>query len=82
MGKLYRVWMDLKAAFTGQDSYSILESCEFGEDAAQRVYKEVLSSDVGMNTETRQLITFQQSELNASHDTVKKFREMHKAVHI
>jgi uncharacterized protein (TIGR02284 family) len=81
MGKIYRVWMDLKAAFTGQDSNAILESCEFGEDAAQRAYKEALDSDVEMNEETKQLITYQQSELKVSHDTVKNFRVLNKAVH-
>ena len=35
-GKLYRVWMDVKALFTGKDRQAILESCEFGEDAAQK----------------------------------------------
>ena len=37
-GKLYRVWMDLKANFTGSDRETILSSCEFGEDAAQKAY--------------------------------------------
>ncbi len=80
MGKIYRVWMDLKAAFTGQDRQAILESCEFGEDAAQRAYKEALSSDAEMSADTRQLITSQQSALKSAHDLVKKYRDMHKAV--
>jgi uncharacterized protein (TIGR02284 family) len=81
MGKIYRVWMDLKAAFTGQDRQAILSSCEFGEDAAQRAYRDALSSDAEMSAETRQLITSQQSELKSAHDTVKKYRDMHQAVH-
>ncbi|MEO6488900.1 MAG: PA2169 family four-helix-bundle protein [Ferruginibacter sp.] len=80
MGKIYRVWMDLKAAFTGHDRQSILESCEFGEDAAQKAYKEALSSDAEIDADTRQLITRQQSELKTAHDTIKKYRDMHKAV--
>src|SRR5688572_2985559 len=35
-GKIYRVWMDVKNTFTGADRESILASCEFGEDAAQK----------------------------------------------
>src|SRR5476651_2543090 len=35
-GKIYRVWMDVKAAFTGSDRKGILSSCEYGEDAAQK----------------------------------------------
>src|SRR5262249_50737728 len=44
-GKVYRIWMDLKAAITGKDRKAILASCEFGEDAAQRAYEQALSSD-------------------------------------
>ena len=47
-GKIYRVWMDVKAAFTGHDRKSILENCEFGEDAAQKAYKMALASDAEM----------------------------------
>ena len=80
MGKIYRVWMDLKAAFTGKDRQAILESCEFGEDAAQKAYKEALASDAEMTADTRQLITSQQAALKTAHDTIKKYRDMHKAV--
>src|SRR5687767_8160804 len=39
-GKVYHVWMDLKTTFSGDDTTSTLEACEFGEDAAQRAYQE------------------------------------------
>ena len=38
-GKLYRAWMDVKATFTGKDRQSLLDACEYGEDAAQKAYK-------------------------------------------
>ena len=38
MGKIYRVWMDVKAIFTGDDRHTILSNCEAGEDAVQRAY--------------------------------------------
>ena len=57
MGKIYRVWMDVKATFTGHDRQSALESCEFGEDAAQKAYRDALASDAEISADTRQLIT-------------------------
>lgn len=79
-GKIYRAWMDVKATFTGNNRQSILESCEFGEDAAQKAYREALASDAEINAETRQLITSQQASLKTSHDIIKKYRDLHKAV--
>jgi uncharacterized protein (TIGR02284 family) len=79
-GKLYRVWMDVKAVFSGKDRQAILENCEFGEDAAQKAYREALASDAEIDAETRQLITDQQSELKTAHDLIKKYRDAHKAV--
>jgi len=79
-GKLYRVWMDVKALFTGKDRQAILESCEFGEDAAQKAYRAALASDAEIPVETRQLITGQQSSLKKAHDLIKEYRDAHKAV--
>lgn len=79
-GKIYRVWMDIKATFTGHDRESVLESCEYGEDAAQEAYEDALASDAEMSVEMRQLITDQKAGLKNSHDAIKKYRDMHKAV--
>lgn len=79
-GKLYRVWMDAKAVFTGKDRQAILENCEFGEDAAQKAYKAALASDAEISAETRNLITDQQASLKTSHDLIKKYRDAQKAV--
>ncbi len=80
LGKIYRVWMDVKATFSGHDRQSVLESCEFGEDAAQKAYRDALASDAEISADTRQLITSQQASLKTSHDIIKKYRDMHKAV--
>ena len=80
LGKIYRVWMDVKATFTGHDRQSVLEACEFGEDAAQKAYRDALASDAEISADTRQLITSQQASLKTSHDIIKKYRDMHKAV--
>ncbi len=79
-GKIYRVWMDVKTTFTGHDRESVLDLCEFGEDAAQKAYKEAIASDAEMDANTRQLIAEQQSKLKASHDIIKNYRDLHKAV--
>lgn len=79
-GKVYRVWMDIKTLFSGHSRQSLLELCEFGEDAAQKAYTEALASDAEISAETRQVITNQQGKLKTSHDVIKKYRDLHKAV--
>ncbi|MGF1924296.1 MAG: PA2169 family four-helix-bundle protein [Bacteroidia bacterium] len=73
-GKIYRAWMDVKAVFTGHDRKTILNNCEFGEDAAQRAYKMALDED-GLSGNLRQLITEQKAELRVSHDEIKALRD-------
>jgi uncharacterized protein (TIGR02284 family) len=80
LGKIYRVWMDVKATFTGHDRQAILNSCEYGEDAAQKAYRDALASDTEIDATTRQLITSQQASLKTSHDLIKKYRDVNKAV--
>ncbi len=79
-GKIYRTWMDVKNTFTGSDRTSILSSCEFGEDAAQKAYNDALESDAEMDAETRQLIMEQKNSLKTSHDIIKKYRDLNKVV--
>lgn len=79
-GKIYRAWMDVKATFTGHDRESVLASCEFGEDAAQKAYDAALESDAEMTADIRQLIANQKASLKTSHDVIKKYRDMHDAV--
>ncbi len=79
-GKVYRVWMDLKAAVTGHSRKSVLENCEYGEDVAQKAYDSALESDSYMTTEIRQLIANQKSELKTAHDTVRNYRDMQEKV--
>jgi len=72
-GKLYRLWMDVKSTVTGKDRQSILSSCEFGEDAAQKVYRDALVSE-DISQEARELIAEQQAGLLKSHDMIKEYR--------
>jgi uncharacterized protein (TIGR02284 family) len=73
-GKIYRVWMDLKASFTGNNRKAVLENCEFGEDATQRAYKTALS-DNDLTPEVRQIVAQQQQSLRVAHDTIRDMRD-------
>ena len=75
IGKVYRAWMDVKAAFTGKDRVSVLSSCEFGEDQAQKAYDAALASNADLDVETRTLITSQKATLKKSHDIIKTMRD-------
>ena len=78
-GKIYRVWMDLKAAITGHDRKTVLNNCEFGEDAAQKAYDTALNSDVEFEPSLRDLVVRQKSALKVGHDEVKRLRDMAKS---
>lgn len=78
-GKIYRVWMDLKAAITGHDRKTVLNNSEFGEDAAQKAYDTALNSDVDFEPALRDLVVRQKAALKAGHDEVKRLRDMEKA---
>lgn len=80
-GKVYRVWMDVKATFSGHDRLSSLDACEFGEDTAQKAYKMALESDAEMTSDIRKKIMDQQSSLKNSHEIIKKYEEINKAIH-
>jgi uncharacterized protein (TIGR02284 family) len=75
-GKIYRVWMDLKAAIAGKDRKAILENCEFGEDAAQKAYDLALNADVELEPSLRDLIVSQKATLKTGHDEVKRLRDL------
>lgn len=78
-GKIYRVWMDLKAAVTGHDRKTVLENCEFGEDAAQKAYDTALNTDEDLEPSLRDLIVRQKTQLRAGHDEVKRLRDLQRA---
>lgn len=80
-GKVYRVWMDLKATLSGKDRTAILDNCVFGEDAAQKAYDMALNSETELDTMIRELIVNQKAALRKSHDEVKRLRDLHKIGH-
>jgi uncharacterized protein (TIGR02284 family) len=74
-GKLYRVWMDVKAAITAKDRKAILSSCEYGEDVAKKTYDEVMEHSDSLPAEVMDIIRKQRSELQQAHDEVKALRD-------
>jgi len=77
-GKIYRAWMDVKATFTGKDRKSILASCEYGEDAAQDAYESALE-ETDLTGDFRDLVMRQKAALKASHDLIKRQRDVQPA---
>jgi uncharacterized protein (TIGR02284 family) len=73
-GKIYRTWMDVKATFSGGNRKSVLAACEFGEDAAQKAYRDALK-DEELTPDIRALIESQKSILLQAHDKVKMMRD-------
>jgi uncharacterized protein (TIGR02284 family) len=70
--------MDVKSLFTGKDRQAVLNTCEFGEDAAQKAYKDAEASEDILGN-VRRLISSQKLELKTSHDKVKILRDSERA---
>ncbi len=79
-GKIYRAWMDVKATFGGDDRHGILASCEFGEDAAQKAYKDALKED-DLAVDVRATIESQKAILRQAHDKIEMMRDTAAAHH-
>ena len=73
MGKIYRVWMNLKAVFTGDSRHVILSNCEYGEDSAQKAYDKALETEK-LPAFLREMFMNQKAALKASHDEIKDLR--------
>ena len=78
LGSIHRAWMDVKAAFTADDRQTMLDSCEFGEDAAQKAYKSAMEEE-NVGEEARSLIAMQKNALKDSHDLIKAMRDRENA---
>jgi uncharacterized protein (TIGR02284 family) len=80
-GKIYRTWMDVKVTFSGDDAKATLESCEFGEDAALKAYRQALDHNEEYPASVRHLIEDQMSMIKMSHDLIRNRRDEYKEVH-
>jgi uncharacterized protein (TIGR02284 family) len=75
-GKFFRVWMNVKAALTGNDRKAILNSCEYGEKVAKETYEEALKNDSeNLNSQQKIMIGAQHTLLAADHNKVKTMRD-------
>jgi uncharacterized protein (TIGR02284 family) len=74
-GKIYRTWMEMKAAFSGHSRHTILSNIEKIEDAAQKAYRAALEND--LPAFIRDLLTRQQETLEASHEEVRSLRDQY-----
>jgi len=73
-GTIHRTWLDVKAAFSGHSTKSILEECEFGEDAIKKAYHTALDED-SLPSYIKEILRNQQLILDAAHDKVKALRD-------
>lgn len=73
-GDIHRTWLNVKAFFSGHSTKSVLEECEFGEDATQKSYKSAIE-DEGVPAYIKDILTGQEVNLKAAHDKVKALRD-------
>jgi uncharacterized protein (TIGR02284 family) len=75
-GKIYRTWMDIKSGLSRSERKSVLEECEFGEDAAQKAYEKALDSDNDLPVDILALVQKEKNNLKTAHDTIKNYRDL------
>jgi len=73
-GSIYRAWLEVKAVFTGHDRHSVLESCEYGEDAAQKAYQSAMDSE-HLPAYLQDTVFKEKAQLKKSHDEIKALRD-------
>jgi|ERR1700761_2199274 len=73
-GKIHRTWLDVKAAFSGHSNKSVLEECEFGEDAIKKAYQSALNEE-HLPAYIRDILNDQIAILQQSHDEIKALRD-------
>lgn len=75
-GKIYRMWMQVRMEMTDAERLSVLASCEFGENTAQRAYKQAIEADVNMPADIKDVILGQKLALKSAHDEIKHYRHL------
>lgn len=75
-GKFFRIWMDVKAALSGKDRTTILDSCEYGEKNAINTYEKALENESEhLSPEQYYMISTQKALLKTDYDHVKTLRD-------
>ena len=75
-GKIYRIWMDVKATVTGKSRKVILDSCVFGEEAAIETYQEALGQEEDLTSDQHMMVAEQLLSIKMDYDKVKKVRDL------
>lgn len=70
LGALHRTWIDIKSAFTGGDTESIIKACITGEEAAIEKYKMALEDN---NLEHSQVFIVSK-QLNSIQNTLSQIK--------
>ena len=77
-GKFFRVWMDLKSAVTGSDRKAIINSCEYGEEAALETYSDAVSHSEDLSSEQLMMIKEQHAAIQANYQKIKNLGDLMK----
>ena len=75
-GKIHRAWMDFKALVNGHDRKAILSSCEFGDETAMTMYKDILKDDIEhLSAEQQTMLQTQLALITSDYENVKMLME-------
>lgn len=75
-GKVYRIWMEIKSMLSNHDTVAILSSCEFGEDAALKLYNEVLENQTLFSPELYEIIRRHMLKIKEDFNMLVKLRKL------
>ena len=73
MGKTHQSWLDLKAAVTGRDDESIVNSVEAGEDYLKEKFETAIESG-DLAGEARQCVERAYQSIRAGHDQISQLK--------
>lgn len=71
-GYLYRLWMDVKNAFTGDEEISILKSFEDKEKAAQQCYEHALNEEE-LPQDVSDIIREQKKSIDSAREEISNY---------
>jgi uncharacterized protein (TIGR02284 family) len=72
-GKTHQRWLDLKAAVTGRDDQSVINSVEAGEDYLKEKFETALSSG-DLTGESRQVVERVYQSVRSGHDQMSQLK--------
>lgn len=74
-GKVFRGWMDVKAAVTGSDEDAIIESNLHGEEWAQKAYNDALEHRAELPENVVQLVEKQKQTSLATCERLRRMKD-------